>query len=184
MYRFLIENSPAFPVSEQKLQELEHHLGYAFPAALRQHYLERNGQRSHESTFTSKGRTFTVSSIMPLFEYSMSAVLSKELLAHSSKLPGSFFPFAVSEEGDDYFVDLQDGQVYLVPTDSLDKHIPAADSVEAFFDLTANGAILPHTDSENDPVISTDPWSASQSVRIRKREKPSFFTLSRKKKAA
>lgn len=180
MERFLISDSSCYPVSEEKITAQEKKLGYAFPAKLRAYYLTHNGQQIRECSFRREGRLFTVSSILPLFEYSMSAVRTKELLSNSSKLPASYFPFALNEDGDNYFIDLLSGKIFLIPTDSLGRHIPAADSIDEFFTMMESH-VEPACPS-GDSFVQKDSWTVSQNGRVRRTEKAAFFPLSRRKK--
>lgn len=182
MYRFFTPDSTANPTREDNIQALEHTLHFRFPDALRQFYLHENGRQIYPCEFSYGDRDFDVVCLMPLFNMSVSATRSKEILAHIQQIPASYFPFAQDSAGDNYFVDLDSGKVFYISLDHLDRHKPAASSVDEFFALMDEGVKIPAVKEQSAPEPQISDWSGQDELPVLKKKKTLFSILSRTKK--
>jgi hypothetical protein len=143
MYNFVSKTSRMLPVDRQYLHSLEKRFNISLPKIYKDYYLDHNCKEIHESRFTVNGKNYTVAGMLPLQFGYLNAERIKNMFRSSPAVPGSYFPLAISQEGDNYFLDTESGSVWLLRTDYKMQCEPVTRSLEAFFALMSEHSIKP-----------------------------------------
>lgn len=129
----MVRNSFALPLTDQQITDFENEYGLQLPALLKEFYREYNGQRIQPISYQFNGKSFQVYGFIPLLVGSVSVDHILDLYRNANRIPHGWIPLAVSDNGDDYFLDSEHGPVYLVEIDRPGHRIEAAPSLEDFF---------------------------------------------------
>ncbi len=129
----MARNSFALPLDDEQIADFEKEYGLQLPELLKEFYRKYNGRRIHPVSFQYKGQDFQVDGFIPLLVGSVSVDHILDIYRNANRIPAGWIPLAVSDSGDDYFLDSENGPVYLVEIDRPCHHIEAAQSLEAFF---------------------------------------------------
>lgn len=144
MFPYLDATYDPIPVSETDLALFEADNSITLPDLLKDFYRQWNGVPMQSVNLSHNGKSFAVDRFFPLFAGSMSADHILEIYQSCSFVPAGFFPLALSEDGDDFFLDTIGGGVYLVPLDSPGQKKLFSNSLQEFFDLLESSFLSNH----------------------------------------
>ncbi len=140
MYSFLNPHTLPDPVTAQEIAALEEHYHLHLPQELKTFYENHNGQGIKPVVFSVDGRSFDVYSMLPLLSGTMPIEHILEIYQSANRIPLTFFPLAVSFDGEDYFYDTQNDDVYLIPIEQPSNRQLVCHSITRFFQLLNENA--------------------------------------------
>ncbi len=140
MYSFLNPHSQPDPVTAQEIADLENRCHLHLPQELKTFYENHNGQSIKPVVFSVDGQSFDVYSMLPLFTGTMPIEHILEIYQPANRFPATFFPIAVSFDGEDYFYDTQSDAVYLIPIEHPSSRKLVCHSITQFFKLLSENA--------------------------------------------
>ena len=138
MYSFLTPDQDPLPFSEEMLLEFEDHYNFCLPDALKDFYRTCNGMSMVHTPLVVDGRTYVVDHFIPLFTGNMSADHILDLYSMGNLIPNTYFPLALSDTGDDFFLDTNTGSIVLLPLERPSKKKEIASDIESFFTMLEN----------------------------------------------
>lgn len=138
MYSFLTPDQDPLPFSEEMLLEFEDRYNFCLPDALKDFYRTCNGMSMVHTPLVVDGRTYVVDRFIPLFTGNMSADHILDLYSMGNLIPDTYFPLALSDTGDDFFLDTNTGSIVLLPLERPSKKKEIADDIESFFTMLEN----------------------------------------------
>lgn len=123
MFNFVIKNSErkCIPVTEDDIKRIEGKFGIVFPDSLRKYYIEYNGKYIHTIYFPVEGENYNVGvdDIIPLIgsapNYNVESIKDDEL--NCGWVSKNLIPFAITEGGDEFYWDANEGKVYVIFAD-------------------------------------------------------------------
>lgn len=113
--------APAMALDDSHFLILQERFAITLPKALELFYRSFNGLPIEPFTVQTENRSYSVEQILPLFCGNMSAERVLEMYQNNLWIARSFFPLAVSEEGNAWFVDCESGHIWYADPDNLKK---------------------------------------------------------------
>ncbi len=132
--------NPDQPLSESEIQNIESDLGLAFPAALKELFLNHNGAEPEPYVLEIDDLRIStvVSRTLPLVSRTGSGTAVqtyRRLVTEMQVVPENFFPFAVDGGGDYLLIDCDTGTISFLKSDPDVKLVELGVDLNGFWDL-------------------------------------------------
>lgn len=133
--KFIEEKKEKFKVTQQDINTIEEQYDIIFPEYLKEFYLEYNGATIKLCKIFVDGYMYGISEMIQLkygecnFEYILEGDREDKII------PFSMIPIANNEGGDYYYLDMEDGKIYLFFCDDIENPIYICENIESLFKL-------------------------------------------------
>lgn len=136
MYKFIKERRSQYAITEEDIKEVEERFDIKFPIALREFYLEHNGDFIKTSCFSIGGETFTLDD---MYYIKIKGEAPVELVLQWQREDGyissDLIPFACDCGGESYYWSTEDEKVYFIDGMDLENPMYICESIDAFFKI-------------------------------------------------
>lgn len=135
MYSFINDINEDAKILEEDIASIEEQFNIKFPDTLRAFYKEYNGAKIKLCVFTVDNYEQEINSLVPLKYGTLPFEKIVEWDRRDGFIPESFIPFASDRGGDNYYIDLENGKVFLSRSDDIENPYYVCDSIEELFKL-------------------------------------------------
>ena len=119
------------PISTVDFEDIEKKYNVIFPKDFKEFYLENNGLKIHLCLFDEK---YEINTFLELRgEWSIESVKDEEIA--DEIIPNNMIPFGDDEGGDFYYINTNDGGVYLIRCEDIENYILIARSFTDFLGI-------------------------------------------------
>lgn len=140
MFKFIEKKEVDKNVSNNYINKVERELNIKFPKILREFYLKYNFSQQKKCTFKIKGIEdhFILDTIIPLKYGTISLEKEYKWVLEDEYISNEYIPLAVDMDGDNYYWNSKNGNVYYISHENVENPILICKTVEDFFNILNN----------------------------------------------
>ena len=135
MFKFISKEDLSSRIDDTYIDEIEKEYGFSFPEILRRFYVEHNGDEIVECSFQKHGIDFCVIEMHPLKYGTMPIEKMLNLTRENEESPIEYVPIALDEDYENFYWNVNKGNVLFISEENDEHPIPITDTVEEFFEL-------------------------------------------------
>lgn len=159
MYPYLKKDQLQEVVTKKQIEDFEKKYNLQLPARLKDFYQQYSGCPMDRIFFRVGNGHYTLDGFHQLFSGSMCVEHVLDIYQQSGRIPASYFPLGVSQDGDDFFYDTFDDKVYLVSLDHPKNPTLIANSLDEFFDLLEKAYLKKEAPTQKLPERLVEFWN-------------------------